>query len=64
MSAGMDADFLLMAAALLRTLGLGLVGFRILELGDAFEVVAIAKLRFWMVGAMLNAGESRWLGLR
>lgn len=56
MSAGMDADFLLTAAALLKTLGLGLVGFRILELGDAF-VVAIAKLRFWMVGAMLNAGE-------
>jgi hypothetical protein len=51
----MDADFLLRGAALLRTLGLGLVVFRTLELGDAFEVVAIAKLRFWMVGAMLKA---------
>lgn len=57
MSAGMDADFLLMAATLLRTLSLGLVVFWILELGDAFVAVAIAKLRFWMVGAMLDAGE-------
>lgn len=51
----MDADFLLMGAALLRTLALGLVVFRILELNDAFEVVAIPKLRFWIVGAMSSA---------
>lgn len=61
MSAGMDADFLLMGAALLRTLGLGLAVFRILELGDAFEAVVIAKLRFWMVGAIFNASKRKLL---
>lgn len=60
MSAGMDDAGLLMGAALLRTLGLGLVVFRILELGDAFVAVVIAKLRFWIVGAMLDA-EKRML---
>lgn len=57
MSAGMDGDFLFMGAGLVRTLGLGLVVFRTLELGDAFEAVVIAKFRFWMVGAMLNASK-------
>lgn len=56
----MDDAGLLMGAALLRTLGLGLVVFRILELGDAFVAVVIAKLRFWIVGAMLDA-EKRML---
>jgi hypothetical protein len=63
MSAGTDADFLLMGAALLTILGLGLVVFRILELGDAFEAVVIANLRFWMVGAMLNVSQRVLLGV-
>lgn len=61
MSAGMEAGLLMMAATL-RALGVGLAVFRILEVDDAFVAVVTANLRFWMVGAMFIACKRMSLG--
>lgn len=60
MSAGTDAGLLIVAATL-RVLGVGLTVFRILDVDDAFVAVVNATLRFCMVGAMLSVDKRIWL---
>jgi hypothetical protein len=52
----------LLMVAVLRVLGLGLVVFRILELGDTFVAAVIASLLFWMVGAMADTVREVFAG--